>query len=279
MKTSGRWPVRPRTWPTRRSALVRVGSMCVPTPMRPPGTAYWRGLNSAYKEQTREQIGVTDTWPFVSFLTMPGRTSISSPTHRTPCRMEPPATPPCKSSTSWPGLLTSNDRITMSLGLDVKSRFGTGIAYVRYSQTQSMLYLSTALTGMMGAASATVPATNFRICSCCASACSGLTKSTLFCKMMMFCSRMISTAAKCSEVCGCGHASLPATRRSAASMTAAPFSMVAIRMSWPGQSTKETCRTSSHVTSFLSVNTSGVDDPFDVKLPPGPAASVGSERR
>ena len=27
----------------------------------------------------------------------------------------------------------------------------------------------------------------------------------------------------------------------AASMTAAPFNMVAIRMSWPGQSTKETC--------------------------------------
>lgn len=32
-------------------------------------------------------------------------------------------------------------------------------------------------------------------------------------------------------------------RRSAASMTAAPFNMVAIRMSWPGQSTKETWRT------------------------------------
>lgn len=30
-------------------------------------------------------------------------------------------------------------------------------------------------------------------------------------------------------------------RRRAASMTAAPFNMVAIRMSWPGQSTKDTC--------------------------------------
>lgn len=30
----------------------------------------------------------------------------------------------------------------------------------------------------------------------------------------------------------------------AASMTAAPFSIVAMRMSWPGQSTKDTCLTS-----------------------------------
>jgi len=33
-------------------------------------------------------------------------------TFRTPRRMLPPATPPFKSSTSHPGLLTSNDRIT-----------------------------------------------------------------------------------------------------------------------------------------------------------------------
>lgn len=32
-------------------------------------------------------------------------------------------------------------------------------------------------------------------------------------------------------------------RRRAASMTAAPFNMVAMRMSWPGQSTKDTCLT------------------------------------
>ena len=59
---------------------------------------------------------------------------------------------------------------------------------------------------------------------------------------------MISMAARCSEVCGCGHDSLPAgeegvkwntvwkglntpMRRRAASMTAAPFSMVAMRIS------------------------------------------------
>jgi len=56
----------------------------------------------------------------------------------------------------------------------------------------------------------------------------------------MCCSFMISMAAKCSEVCGCGHDSLPAINNSAASMTAAPLSMVAIRMSWPGQSTNDT---------------------------------------
>lgn len=37
---------------------------------------------------------------------------------------------------------------------------------------------------------------------------------------------------------------IPAMSNSAASMTAAPLSMVAIRMSWPGQSTKLTWRTS-----------------------------------
>ena len=56
--------------------------------------------------------------------------------------------------------------------------------------------------------------------------------------------RMISTAAKCSEVWGWGQGSLAAMRRRAPSMTAAPLSMVAMRMSWPGQSTKETWRKS-----------------------------------
>lgn len=52
---------------------------------------------------------------------------------------------------------------------------------------------------------------------------------------------MISTAARCSDVWGWGHGSFPAMSSNAASMTAAPFSMVAIRMSWPGQSTKDRC--------------------------------------
>jgi hypothetical protein len=58
-------------------------------------------------------------------------------------------------------------------------------------------------------------------------------------------SRMISTAAKCSLVCGCGQDSLAAISSSAPSMTAAPLSIVAIRMSWPGQSTNDTWRTRS----------------------------------
>ena len=35
--------------------------------------------------------------------------------------MEPPATPPWRSSTSEPGLFTSNDRMTIICGGDVKS--------------------------------------------------------------------------------------------------------------------------------------------------------------
>ena len=57
--------------------------------------------------------------------------------------------------------------------------------------------------------------------------------------------RMISTAARCSLVCGCGTDSFAAMSSSAPSMTAAPLSIVAIRMSCPGQSTKLTWRTSS----------------------------------
>jgi hypothetical protein len=44
-------------------------------------------------------------------------------------------------------------------------------------------------------------------------------------------------------------------------MTAAPLSMVAMRMSWPGQSTKETCRCSFH-TFPSSSNTSGAEEPL-----------------
>ena len=52
---------------------------------------------------------------------------------------------------------------------------------------------------------------------------------------------MMSMAAKCSLVWGWGHGSLPATSNRQASMTAAPLSIVAIKMSCPGQSTKLMC--------------------------------------
>ena len=90
-----------------------------------------------------------------------------------------------------------------------------------------------------------VPRTKAVMASAWLAAAAGDTRSTLFCRMRMWRRRMISTAARCSEVWGWGQVSLAATRRRAPSMTAAPLSMVAIRMSWPGQSTKETWRTRS----------------------------------
>jgi hypothetical protein len=60
--------------------------------------------------------------PCASFVTIPGRISTSWPSRRTPVRIEPPATPPLRSSTSAPGLLTSNERMTISRGSEVKSR-------------------------------------------------------------------------------------------------------------------------------------------------------------
>mmetsp|Transcript_5957 Transcript_5957/g.20166 ORF Transcript_5957/g.20166 Transcript_5957/m.20166 type:complete len:203 (-) Transcript_5957:370-978(-) len=197
-------------------------------------------------------MGVHLTRPVAGSLpTMPGRISISWPTLSTPCKMEPPATPPLMSSTSDPGLFTSKLRITIMLGGDIKSRTGTGIFFTMYSHTASMLYLSCAEMGTTGAPSAIVPCTNFWIASNWFVAALSCTKSILFCRMMMCFNFIISTAARCSEVCGCGHVSLPAMSKSAPSITAAPFSIVAIKMSCPGQSTKETCRNSC---IFLSSN-------------------------
>mmetsp|Transcript_4721 Transcript_4721/g.14524 ORF Transcript_4721/g.14524 Transcript_4721/m.14524 type:complete len:243 (-) Transcript_4721:19-747(-) len=218
--------------------------MVVPTPMSPPGTAYCSSFCSAYSDTMRLMMGAHLMRPSLSLLTMPGRTSIFWPIRSTPCRMEPPATPPWISSTSAPGLFTSNERMTIMLGMLVKSRTGTGIFLQMYSATTSMLYLSCALMGSTGAPSAMVPLMNLRMVSCWFMAALSCTRSILFCKMMMWRSFMISTAARCSLVCGCGHDSLPAISSSAPSITAAPLSMVAIRMSCPGQSTNETCRIS-----------------------------------
>ena len=56
----------------------------------------------------------------------------------------------------------------------------------------------------------------------------------------MFFMPPIFNAARCSAVCGCGHFSLAATRSRAPSMSADPVSTVAIRVSCPGTSTKDT---------------------------------------
>eukprot|EP00123_Amoebidium_parasiticum_P012219 comp21201_c0_seq1/m.28805 comp21201_c0_seq1/g.28805 ORF comp21201_c0_seq1/g.28805 comp21201_c0_seq1/m.28805 type:complete len:353 (+) comp21201_c0_seq1:732-1790(+) len=241
VKICGRFPTVPSTCPTMRSARQSVGSILVPTPIRPPGTAYCRAFCSVLRVSMRDRIDLHRILLFASLDTIPGRTSISIPNLSTPCRMEPPATPPFKSSTSQPGLLTSNERITIRRGGDVKSRIGMGIRLTMYSHTHSMLYLSWAEMGTTGAPSATVPCTNLRICWYWSLAWLSLTRSILFCRMMMCLSFMISIAARCSDVCGCGHDSFPAMSSSAASITAAPFNMVAMRMSCPGQSTNDTC--------------------------------------
>mmetsp|Transcript_236 Transcript_236/g.919 ORF Transcript_236/g.919 Transcript_236/m.919 type:complete len:354 (+) Transcript_236:200-1261(+) len=244
VNTLGSLPTSPSTWPTSRSARVSVGSTVVPTPISPPGTAYLSWFCSAKSETMRLEMGVHLMRPSASLLTMPGRTSIGCPTLSTPCRMDPPATPPWMSSTSAPGLFTSKLRMTIMWHGEMKSRFGTGIFPQMYSHTTSMLYLSCAEMGITGAPSAIVPWMNFTIASYWFAAAFSCTKSILFCKMMMCFKRMISTAARCSEVCGCGHDSFPATSRSAPSITAAPLSMVAIKISCPGQSTNDTWRTS-----------------------------------
>gem|GEM_PF-7119714 len=51
---------------------------------------------------------------------------------------------------------------------------------------------------------------------------------------------VMSRAMRCSFVWGWGQGSLAAMIRTAPSMMAAPESIVAIRVSWPGESTKDT---------------------------------------
>jgi hypothetical protein len=102
-------------------------------------------------------MGIHVIFPSASFVTTPGRISISSPNLRTPVRILPPATPPLSSAISAPGLLTSKDRITMRRGAAVKSRGGIGIRLTMYSLIASILYLSCAEIGIIGAEDATVP--------------------------------------------------------------------------------------------------------------------------
>eukprot|EP00953_Heterococcus_sp_UTEX-ZZ885_P018303 10223-Heterococcus_DN1.PRE.1 len=58
-------------------------------------------------------------------------------------------------------------------------------------------------------------------------------------------------------------------------MTAAPLSIVAIRMSCPGQSTKLTCRCRCHSLPF-SVKVSACALPLEQKLPSWPATAPSS---
>lgn len=74
-------------------------------------------------------------------------------------------------------------------------------------------------------------------------ACSSVTRSILFCRTMRFVMPVISRAVRCSTVCGCGQCSFAEMRSSAPSMMFAPESIVAMRLSWPGASTRLIFRT------------------------------------
>jgi len=107
------------------------------------------------------------------------------------------------------------------------------------SSTYSILSPLWAEMGMMGDFSAMVYLVKRLMASNCSLPSSLLlSRSILFWRMMSYFMFMMSIADRCSHVCGCGHFSLAAIKRRQASMTAAPFSMVAMSTSCPGQSTK-----------------------------------------
>lgn len=177
--TGGSVPGGPSTFPIKESPLHCEGSIIVPTPIRPPGTANCSLFCSASNEMILDRSGRTHLIGLPSLdsslTAIPGRTSISCPswshqvslfegpprpkrqTFRTPCKILPPATPPLSSVKSVPGLLTSKERMTMSLASVSKERRGTGMCLTMYSLTASMLYLSCAEIGTIGALPAAVP--------------------------------------------------------------------------------------------------------------------------
>mmetsp|Transcript_27028 Transcript_27028/g.71160 ORF Transcript_27028/g.71160 Transcript_27028/m.71160 type:complete len:269 (+) Transcript_27028:545-1351(+) len=242
---SGRLPTSPRTCPVRRSPRVRQGSILVPTPISPPGTANSRSNISAWRPSTTVTSGVHTKPPSPLSLQRPGRISIRCPRRSTPWVSEPPTTPPMRCSTSWPGLFTLKLRRMYMRAGPARFRAGTGIRAM-YSASTSMLHESCADMGTTGDFSATVPATNSLMWNSWSSASISSTRSTLFCTMTIRSIFSASIAARCSAVWGCGQCSLAAMTRRAPSMTLEPLSMVLMRISCPGQSTKETWRISSH---------------------------------
>lgn len=63
----------------------------------------------------------------------------------------------------------------------------------------------------------------------------------MFCRIIIWSNFIIYKATKCSAVWGWGQSIFEATSNKAASITAAPVSIVERKTSWPGQSQKETC--------------------------------------
>ena len=134
--------------------------------------------------------------------------------------------------------------MTIMFAGDVKSRFGTGIFLQMYSHTTSMLYLSCAEMGMTGAPSAMVPWMNF-------------TDGVVLVRRRVLL-HQVDLVLKDDDVLQPHDLHrgevlrglrlrarlVPRDEQSAPSITAAPLSMVAMRISCPGQSTKDTCRTS-----------------------------------
>ena len=75
--------------------------------------------------------------------------------------------------------------------------------------------------------------------------------SILFCTITILLTPMIPRAIRCSFVWGCGTSSFAAITSRAPSMIAAPLSIVAMSVSCPGESTKDTIRWSSPFTLWV----------------------------
>ena len=73
---------------------------------------------------------------------------------------------------------------------------------------------------------------------------------------------IITKATKCSYVYGCGQGIFDATNNKAQSITAAPVNIVDIRISCPGQSTKDTC-----LTNYITESQVGHLAPSSLSLP------------
>ena len=95
--------------------------MSNPAPMSPPGMAYKSSFSSAYNVLIFENNGLQIVSPFCNLSTIPGLISTSWPILNPPSIILPPAIPPYNVLIGVPGLLISNDLITIIFGLWFKS--------------------------------------------------------------------------------------------------------------------------------------------------------------
>ena len=128
---------------------MRVGSILVPIPIKPPGIAYFRLFFSVLRLVIVDLREKDLIFPFRVLTVIPGHISILSFTHKIPDKIVPPTTPPLISLILHPGLFISNDRTMNKTRTILKFLFGNGILVKISPINTSILHFLCAETGII----------------------------------------------------------------------------------------------------------------------------------